>query len=296
MSNFITLEDLGAKSAQYQIKQCTSSTVSYMPHYHDYYQIGFVTSGEFCHSQGSNSVILYAGDAFILPPGFIHRLHFGGENPELYSLAFQETVFHQEFVQSRALRFLKELQSRHDTYSVQLCLTLSEEQRSSLLSLCQCLLRQQQQDIPAELSAAPSLISAIVNILTQDYYHNSHNNWYPWNNSDNAQLLRRCIAYINTHCTETINADELAKRFGLSRSVLCSAFKQQTGLPIHKYISQKRIEKAQILMRTCPEMMLSQIAWKVGYEDDSTFYRNFLKIAGMTPSAYRGLCDSQETI
>lgn len=296
MSNFITLEHLGAESAQYHIKLCTQSPVSYMPHYHDYYQMCFVTSGEFCHRQGSDSVTLHAGDAFILPPGFVHRLHFGGENPEVYSLAFQETLFHQEFVQSSALRFLKDLQTHHDASSVQLCLTLSDEQRSSILSLCQCLLRQQQSDSPSELSAAPSLISAIINILAQGYYHNFGDKRYPWNNSDNAQLLRRCIAYINTHCTEGINSDELAKRFGLSRSALCSAFQQQTGLPIHKYISQKRIEKAQILIRTYPEMMLSQIAWKVGYEDDSTFYRNFLKITGMTPSAYRGLCNSQETI
>lgn len=295
MSNFITLEYFGAESVQYQIKQCIQSSVSYMPHYHDYYQICIVTSGEICHRQGSDSVTLHAGDAFIVPPGFVHRLHFLGENPELYSLAFHEALFHQEFVQSRALRFLKDLQSRQETSSVQLCLTPSDEQYSSLLSLCQCLLRQQQSDCPLELSAAPSLISAIINILAQGYYHNPGNKRHPWNSSDNAQLLRRCIAYINTHCTEALNPDDLAKKFGLSRSVLCSAFQQQTGLPIHKYISQKRIEKAQILIRTRPELMLSQIAWQVGYEDDSTFYRNFLKITGMAPSAYREICNSQET-
>lgn len=293
MSNFITLEYFGAEVSQYYIYRRTESLVSHMPHYHDYYQVCFVTSGEIRHSQGSDCVTLYAGDAFIIPPGFVHRLHFAGDHPELYSLAFHEALFQQEFVQSKALRFLKELQAHHEASTMHLRITPDEAQRGSILSLCQCLLQQQKADCPLELSAAPSLISAIINILAQCYYHNPNNKRQPWNSSDNAQLLRRCIAYVNTHCTEHLSADALAKRFGLSRSALCEAFQQRTGLPIHKYIAQKRIEKAQMLIRSRPELTLNQIAVQTGYEDDSTFYRNFLKNTGMSPSKYRELCNSK---
>ena len=42
-------------------------------------------------------------------------------------------------------------------------------------------------------------------------------------------------------------------------------------------------------MRTKPGLSVSQIAQELGYEDDSTFYRNFLQVTGMTPSQYRKL-------
>lgn len=295
MSNFITLEDFGAENSQYYVYRCSKSAISHTPHYHDYFQICYISSGEIRHSQGNDSVTLQKGDAFIVPPGFIHSLRFLSEDAVLYCLAVNETLFQPEFVQSKALHFLKDLQSHHDFSSVNLRLNLTESQKLSILSLFDCSLREQASDYPPELSAIPSLISATINILAQSYYHNPHHSRQPWNSTDNAQLLRRCIAYVNTHCTETISSDELAKKFGLSRSALCSAFQQRTGLPIHKYITQKRIEKAQILVRTHPELTMSHIATQVGYEDDSTFYRNFLKNIGMSPSAYRELCHRKNT-
>ena len=44
-----------------------------------------------------------------------------------------------------------------------------------------------------------------------------------------------------------------------------------------------------MLIRARPELRLGQIATLVGFEDTSSFYRNFLKITGMSPSQYRKL-------
>ena len=35
------------------------------------------------------------------------------------------------------------------------------------------------------------------------------------------------------------------------------------------------------------ELSFSEIADIVGYDDFSTFYRNFVKVTGLSPSAYR---------
>lgn len=289
MSNVITLEDFQRESFQYYVYHRTHNAISRLSHYHDYYQVCFIAAGEFCHIQGSDAVTLHTGQAFIVPPGFVHKLHFSGEPPELYTLAFYETLLHSEFGQSKTFRFLADLRGHQEQTSIHLSLTPDVGQQKSILALFQCLLQQQDANIPREMSAVPALIGALVDILAQCYYRDPNCKRQPWNSGDNAQLMRRCVAYVNTNYANSLSADVLAKQFGLSRTNLCAAFRQHTGLPIHRYIAQRRIQRAQILIRSYPDLSLGQIARQVGYEDDSTFYRNFLKIVGVSPARFREL-------
>lgn len=290
MSNLITLADFHAETAQYYVYKRSESPISHMPHYHDYYQIGYVVSGQVLHCQGKDSVALNAGNGFILPPGFMHRLRFVDKDTELLCLTFHQSVFQTDFLQSNAFRFLQDLQANCDAGTIPLCLTLEGTQCHTLEALFKCLLQQQSADTPTELSAAPSMISAIVYLLAQCYYRDPSSKRQPWNSADNAQLLRRCIAYVDTHYTEPLGTEGLSKQFGLSRSVLCSVFQQRTGLSLHKYIARKRIQKAQNLIQIHPNMPLSEVADQIGYADTSTFYRNFLKQTGISPAQYRELC------
>ena len=290
MSNLITLEHFHATAARYHIYEQNSGAVSQSPHYHDYFQISYITAGSVDHRQGADTVKLQAGDAFIVPPGFVHRIQFNEPDTSILTLAFQDSLLLQDLPHSGASHFLKELHRNHDTGNISLRLTPDASQQATLLSLLQCLLREKVSLCPPELSAIPSLICSVVYLLAQCYYRNAAPSRHPWSEHDREQLLRRCVVYLDTHYTEVISTDEIAKQFGLSRSALSSAFQQHTGLPLHKYIAQKRIQKAQALIRTRTDLPLSEVAAKVGYEDNSTFYRNFQRITGMSPARYRELC------
>lgn len=290
MSNLITLEQFHASAARYHIYEQADGTVSQAPHYHDYFQISYITSGSVDHRQGADTVTLHTGDAFIVPPGFVHRVQFNTPDTCILTLAFQDSLLLQDLPHSGASRFLKELRSNHDTGNISLQLTPDADQQTTLFNLLQCLLQEKNSLCPPELSAVPSLICAVVYLLAQCYYRHAAPSRQPWSEHDREQLLRRCVVYLDTHYTEPVTTDALAKQFGLSRSALSSAFQQHTGLPLHKYIAQKRIQKAQVLIRTRTDLPLSEVAAKVGYEDSSTFYRNFQRITGMSPAKYRELC------
>ena len=295
MSNLITLADHHAETAQFYIQRCGNQFSSRTAHYHDHYQICYVTNGTVEHCQGNDAVPLMQGDAYIVSPGFVHKLKFIDPDTQLVMLDFSDTLFHNDFRQSGACRFLQDLQSHHDTGVIPLRLTPEPGQRANIEALFDCLLRQQEESCPRELSAAASMVAAVVYLLAQCYYKNTQSDRRPWNISDNAQLLRRCIVYVDTHYTKPLMTDALAKRFGLSLSALTYAFRQATGLPLHKYIAQKRIQKAKMLIRTQQDMPLSEIGAQVGYEDNSTFYRNFLRLTGISPTKYRELCLESQT-
>lgn len=289
MSNLITLANYHAEAAQYHAYVRTDSSVAQIPHYHDYFQISFLSAGAASHRQGNDCASLQAGDVFIIPPGFVHQVRFTKPGTTMYTLAFQDSVILRDFPHSAAAGFLRELYSKYDSGRISLQLTPEPRQKASLASLFDCMLQEQQSPYPPEFSAAPGMIFSVVCLLAQCYYDNTALPRQPWSQNDREQLLRRCVVYIDTHYTEPLNADDLAKQFGLSRSALCSAFLQHTGLQLHKYIGQKRIQQAQLLIRSHKDLPLSEIAAKVGYEDNSTFYRNFMRVTGMSPAKFRSL-------
>ncbi len=290
MADLITLEQFQATQRHYHIYRIRETKLAHLDHYHNYYQVCYVVSGEILHKQSDDTVILRAGDAFIVPPGLTHSLHFNNAYGEIYSLAFEESLFAPGFPQSNAYHFLESLRSKaadpaHN--SIRLCVPLNRDQRRLIENLMECLIHQQQADCPLGLSSAPSITAGIVYQLAQGYYQQPQNTPELDELANYNSTLLQCITYIDGHFREPISLTELSKRFGLSRSSFCSVFPQFTGMPLQKYVAQKRIKEAQVLIRSCPEKSISQIATEVGYQDDSTFYRNFLRITGVSPLKYK---------
>lgn len=289
MAEFVTLERFGAAGKHYHIYRIKSTQLDHQPHYHNYYQLCFVAGGEITHRQGEHTVTLRPGDAFIVPPGLIHALHFSNTSSELYSLAFEETLFSPGFPQTNAYHFLESLQADPSVLQQSICLrvALDDSHYRLIHELLDSLIAQQQIPCPPSLSAAPSIVAAILCLLAQSHYLQPQNSDQLSEPADYSSILFRCMEYIDAHYKQPLTLTDLAKRFGLSRSSLCAVFPQFAGMPLHKYISQKRIMEAQMLIRAHPERTLGQIASEVGYEDTSTFYRNFLRFSGILPSKYR---------
>lgn len=292
MAERITLDNFQAAQRHYHIYRLRKTELARRAHYHNYYQVCYVVSGEILHGQDNDTVTLSAGDAFIVPPGFTHSLQFNNANTEMYSLAFEETLFAPGFPQSNAYQFLASLQTKvaaADRNSVRLRVSLNRSQRRLIENLLDCMIRQQQDDCPAGLSAASSLTAAIIYVLAQSYYQQPQNTSALDELASYNSTLQLCVDYIDQHFRENITLSDLSKRFGLSRSSFCSIFPQYAGMPLHKYIANRRIKEAQVLIRSHPDRPITQIAAEVGYNDDTTFYRNFLRISGITPSKYKSI-------
>ncbi len=79
---------------------------------------------------------------------------------------------------------------------------------------------------------------------------------------------------------------ELATSLGLSTSSLRRHILEATGLPLHRFVRTLRLQKARRLLRQTNKS-LSEIAFLLGFPDVYYFSREFSRLAGITPSAYR---------
>jgi AraC family transcriptional regulator len=101
-----------------------------------------------------------------------------------------------------------------------------------------------------------------------------------------AWQQKRVAEYVEEHLADEFSLSALAELAGLSPFHFSRAFKQSFGLPPHRYLSSRRIDRAKDLL-VQRDMSVTQIGVQLGFSDSSSFSTSFHKHTGTTPTAYR---------
>ena len=102
--------------------------------------------------------------------------------------------------------------------------------------------------------------------------------------------LRRIREYIDSHLDQNIALDSLAATAKLSLYHFARTFKQSEGITPHAFVLERRLAKARELL-TATDLPLSDIAFTVGFADQSHLARRFRQVVGMSPGQFRRLQD-----
>ncbi len=78
----------------------------------------------------------------------------------------------------------------------------------------------------------------------------------------------------------------LARVSGVSEAHFARSFKQAFGIPPHRYLLTRRIERVTALLRDT-ELPITEIAFQTGWESLGTFGRTFRDITGENPGSVR---------
>ncbi|MGZ3456784.1 MAG: helix-turn-helix transcriptional regulator [Polyangiales bacterium] len=78
----------------------------------------------------------------------------------------------------------------------------------------------------------------------------------------------------------------LARVSGVSEAHFARSFKEAFGIPPHRYLLTRRIEKATALLRDT-DLPITEIAFKTGWSSLGTFGRTFRDVTGETPGELR---------
>ena len=82
------------------------------------------------------------------------------------------------------------------------------------------------------------------------------------------------------------SVDTLASAFNLSPYQLRQRMADYTDVKPQEFIQTLRMKRGCTLLRTQPQLTISEVAYRLGYEDKSNFTRAFKHLYGMTPSEY----------
>ena len=98
--------------------------------------------------------------------------------------------------------------------------------------------------------------------------------------------LDRSINFMKSNIDKQLSVEQIASKFHYSPSHYTALFKKRTGLsPIEYFIRMKIHYACQLLSQR--ELIVKEIADKIGYDDPYYFSRIFKKVTGKSPEQYK---------
>ena len=244
-------------------------------HYHSFWEIDFVKSGEGVNIFENVTYPFQPGDIYIIHPYEMHNAFPEGEI-ELYAIQFSEdsvvrSVFSDaeysgELAHRRFRNLVRADQPGYSRLRAALEHTLVEwrERRVGWR--------------PAtRLSLAQLFIELVRNFSDPDYDEKAH----PHNRG-----VLQALDYINLNDTKKLTLEQAAREALMNKNYFCTVFKQQMGCTYYNYVNTLRLRHACTLLKST-ERPVKEIALGCGFSDISTFNKAFRKAYGIPPGEYR---------
>jgi AraC family transcriptional regulator len=95
--------------------------------------------------------------------------------------------------------------------------------------------------------------------------------------------LKQVIAYVEDNLSQDLSLKEIAAVAGVSVSHIKTTFRESVGLPVHQYVIQRRVERAQVLLRE-GKLPISRIAAETGFSHQSHLSYHVRRVLGVSPS------------
>lgn len=155
---------------------------------------------------------------------------------------------------------------------------LSDENTSTIVDLCRKLFFSAQTNACAYQTFRDSWICEIL----MNLYSSMAAQTAPA--PSGTDTIQSVLLYLEENYTDKIEIDSLASRFYISKYHLMRVFKRETGMTIHTFIQNKRIQHACRLMSA--GIKPSEACYRSGFSDYSLFFKAFTKTTGSAPSHY----------
>ena len=134
-----------------------------------------------------------------------------------------------------------------------------------------------------------SLFIAILNTLaeTKEYETITSSHAFYQSNQLETDRLNQIYTYTLKHYMNNINLNEIASLSCLSITSFCRYFKMMTNKTYTDFLTEIRVSYACKLLIENKSLTVESVGNETGFNNASNFFRQFKKMVGITPKAYR---------
>lgn len=255
-------------------------------HWHEEFEIGFVTEGSVILGCGNRSYQLKCGDIFFINSNVLHSMH---KNHTFRQAIFKSIAFHSSIIGGSInsifyIKYILPILS-NDNFKEYIITTENSSHQNILDTLSKTwnLVYFEDSDYEIKIRNELSTLFCILNRLQQTAKETilpKTPNYLP------EKRVQTLLDYIHTHFQEKITIEELAKTALISKTEVLRCFKAIMGLSPISYLNSYRLQRAaHMLMNT--EKSIQEIADVCGFNDNSYFSKLFKKKYHVTPHDYR---------
>lgn len=242
-------------------------------HYHSFYHCTFLISGDLAYFQWGQMLRMKPGDVLFTPTYCNHSLYTFTESTSYFCLSFSEKIMEE------LVGYFPKL--KRDFTNLPPIIHIESYEASQLTHLLYCLLDEQNTTAANVFHPGGMLVISALMLMIRSVYITQLLDCKQPAENNYAEVIK-CIRYIEDNLNSNIEIEDLLKVAALSQSCLYKAFKHQTGVPIKRFIAERRIQLSLRMLRDGKSV--TEAASVTGFQDFSTFYRNFIKYMGVSPS------------
>jgi AraC family transcriptional regulator len=156
-----------------------------------------------------------------------------------------------------------------------------------LENICWALKSEMESNYPSGRLYMDSLAVSVTSRLVSTYSSMAHP---PVEQSGGlgGRRLKQTLSYIEDHLSEDLSLSQLASISGISSSHFKSLFRESTGVPLHQYVIQRRLDRAKDLLMT-GKLSIAEIALETGFSHQSHLARHLRRASGLSPCAMKRL-------
>ncbi len=109
------------------------------------------------------------------------------------------------------------------------------------------------------------------------------------------EYLQDALSFVDQHYMEPLRVEDIANASGLSESHFRRVFEESMHMKPLDYVNLIRVDKACVLMSK-ENISMEELSFRVGYQNQSTFNRNFRRLTGYSPNQWKKKENYQEGI
>ena len=251
-------------------------------HFHNYLEVGYCHYGNGIIQFAEKETPYHAGTLTFIPKNIPHRTC---PVPEEHNrkLKWEYLFIDTDSILKKVFEDAPEKYTKMQKNLSREVLVLDSSKNALAVELLQMIIEETQQK---KYHYKYAVLSLTFNFLLFFDRLNTLDSGDELSHSDAMDYVRKIINYMEQHYTEDIKAKDFAKSCGLSETHMRRIFSEYTNMPPSEYLNVVRINKACELLAH-GSTSIEEVARSVGYPVLSTFLRNFRKITGLSPSAWR---------
>ncbi|HHS9777587.1 TPA: helix-turn-helix domain-containing protein [Raoultella ornithinolytica] len=239
-------------------------------HSHEFAELVIVDEGHGLHIINGRPLYIQQGDVFYVQPGDVHYYDELGTLKLINILINPEVEFH----------YLQHLDSLLQTFSSRRASCygwLAPDARHICKELVGKIFSadgQRGENRALREAAFFQLVTTIMYAETEAEYSNT------------KYKLHKLLTWLQEHCFEDHNWQQLAEKFHLTSRTAFRHIKEATGMTPDNYLKRLRLVSARVKLRET-DMTITDVAYLCGFANSNHFTTLYKKVFGVTPSEDR---------
>lgn len=230
-------------------------------HYHNNYEIYYLTQGQCRYFIDKHSYLISAGDVAVIPPGVIHKTVY-------------ETPTHsRKLINCGAWFIPATVREKVGEFP---CFTGSPATQKQIERIFAAIEREKEAPDEFFADSMRARMAQLLLLIARESRSVERR-------QSESPIVEKAVAEIRRQYAKTVTLEGVAAACFVSKEHLSRTFRRETGFGFSEYLNLYRLKRADMLLQERPDMRVVDVAMQCGFNDSNYFSKVYKKMFGISP-------------